>query len=320
MSFHLLAAFIISISLSCGCSPAKILVSTPQQEGYISSTDDVKLFFKIRGLGRDTIVVLHGGPGLDIGYLAPDLEPLAESHVLIYYDQRGAGKSTLISDSVSVSIDKHIDDLEAVRQYFNLNKMKLLGHSWGALLAAQYVLKYQQHVSKIVFSSPAPLRRHPYWQQASPIITRWMDSATLNKVRDLNRARFDTTIDARTSCEAFWKIFINGYFGDPLDTATIKRMQGSFCSGSSASIRNGIKINPFVLASVGNWDWRNDFKHLNVQVLTITGNADINPPEVMFEWDAAFPNSKLVLIDGAGHYPQIEKPEQYFTEVINFLR
>jgi proline iminopeptidase len=320
MSFHQLPAFVLYIALLCGCSPAKISASTLQQEGYISSTDDVKLFYQVKGSGRDTIVVLHGGPGLDIGYLAPDLEPLAQSHVLIFYDQRGAGKSTLISDSSSVSIDKHIDDLEAVRQYFKLNKLKLLGHSWGALLAARYVLKYEQHVSKIVFSSPAPLRRHPYWQQASPIITRWMDSATLTKVRDLNRARFDTTIDARKSCDAFWKIYINGYFGDPLDTATINRMLGGFCSGSSASIRNGMKINPYVLASIGNWDWRNDFNHLNVPVLTITGNSDINPSEVMHEWDQAFPNSKLVLIDGAGHYPQVEKPLIYFENVRAFLR
>jgi proline iminopeptidase len=320
MSFHWLAALLISIALLCGCSPAKISASNLQQEGFISSTDDVKLFYQVMGSGSDTIVVLHGGPGLDIGYLAPDLDPLAESHVLIFYDQRGAGKSTLISDSLSVSINKHIDDLEAVRQFFNLNEMKLLGHSWGALLAAQYVSRYQQNVSKIVFSSPAPIRRNPYWQQANPTITRWMDSATLAKVRDLNRARFDTTIDARTSCEAFWKIFINGYFGEPLDTATINSMQGSFCSGSSASIRNGMKINPYVLASLGNWDWRNDFGHLNVPVLIITGNSDINPSEVMQEWHQAFPNSKLILIDGAGHYPQVEKPLIYFENVRAFLR
>ncbi len=90
------------------------------REGYIESHDGVALYYRTLGVAGDTVVVVHGGPFVDHGYLAPDLEPLAETHVLTFYDQRGTGRSTLVSDTASLRIAAHIADLEAVRRHFEL--------------------------------------------------------------------------------------------------------------------------------------------------------------------------------------------------------
>jgi proline iminopeptidase len=210
-----------------GSTPAP---TTESSEGYIGSSDGVELYYRVIGTAGDTLVVLHGGPGLDMGYLFPDLEPLAQSHVLISYDQRGAGRSTLVSDSAEVSIDAHVADLEAVRQHFGMASMALLGHSWGALLAARYAVGDPGRVARMVFMSPAPLRRTPYMQQLRPNVMAWMDSTTLTELDVLNAARWDTAQDAQATCRAYWELFRRGYFADPHDTATIGRMRGDFCT------------------------------------------------------------------------------------------
>jgi proline iminopeptidase len=69
---------------------------------------------------------------------AADLEPLAARHVLLFYDQRGTGRSTLVSDSSSLDARRFADDLEALRARFGMQRLTLLGHSWGAGVAALY--------------------------------------------------------------------------------------------------------------------------------------------------------------------------------------
>jgi proline iminopeptidase len=294
---------------------------TPEiAEGYIKSGGGVELYYRTSGTAGDALVVLHGGPGIDMGYLFPDLEPLAQWHVLISYDQRGGGRSTLVSDSDEVSIDAHIADLEAVRRHFGIDSMALLGHSWGALLAARYALEYPGRVARMVLMSPAPPRRTPYMQQLASNVRAWMDSATLAELEVLTAAMQDRDQDARATCRAFWDLFRRGYFADPHDTATLRRMRGDFCTAPGAAIRNGLVIGSRTWASLGEWDWRNDFRDVSAPVLVITGTQDIFDIESMHEWKAAFPNARLVLLEGAGHYPHVERPDELFSAVRAFLR
>jgi proline iminopeptidase len=93
-------------------------VQSPR-EGYIRTSDGVRLFYKIVGSGSDVLVVVHGGPGNSMESILPDLEPLAKNRTVIYYDQRGGGRSDLIKDPDKLSISKHIEDLEAIRLFFN---------------------------------------------------------------------------------------------------------------------------------------------------------------------------------------------------------
>src|SRR5207248_7381684 len=112
----------------------------------------VQLFVHEEGAGPPVIVV-HGGPGLDSNYLAPDLQPLSQAHRVIYYDQRGSGRSTL---SNRVTADMLVSDLDALRQRLRLSKIALLGHSWGSGLAALYAAAHPESVSRLVLVSSMP--------------------------------------------------------------------------------------------------------------------------------------------------------------------
>lgn len=292
----------------------------PVTEGVISGENDVELFYQVTGSAPDTLVMLHGGPGLNFEYLAPDLTPLENHFTLIYYDQRGAGRSTLVSDPQSLTVDDHIGDLEAVRNYFELDQLSLFGHSWGGLLAAYYALEYPDFVSSKVLSSPSSARDQPYSDMFMSNIMEWMDSDQQDQAFELMDALMDENTDAVEACEAFWELFLPGYFADPFDRETIDRMEGDFCSGSEESLRNGVLIPNYTMASIEDYDIREDLESVETPVLIITGREDIFPVEAMEEWESAYPNARLVLLDQAGHYPQVEKPDEYFQELMNFLR
>src|SRR6266540_6817641 len=155
---HLMSALLLLVlPLVCaGCAgtrPSPSLAGQPARtarEGYVDADGGVRLFYRIVGTGRDTVVVLHGGPGFSMSYLAADIEPLAARHVLLFYDQRGTGRSTLVTDSASLDGQRFAEDLEAVRSQFGLQRLTLLVHSWGAGVAALYVAQHPERVGRLL--------------------------------------------------------------------------------------------------------------------------------------------------------------------------
>lgn len=71
------------------------IIKLKSVEGFVQTEDYVKLHYQILGQGQDTIVVIHGGGVFGSAYLVPDLTPLAAHHVLVFFDQAGAGYSTV---------------------------------------------------------------------------------------------------------------------------------------------------------------------------------------------------------------------------------
>ena len=139
-------------------SEAEIAAAAPVQEGWLTGADGVQLRFQVVGSGRDTVVVLHGGPVLfSSSYLVRDFGPLVRGRTLIFYDQRGAGRSELPADTTLHTAGRFVADLEAVRVHFGLAKMKLLGHSWGAMLAGMYAIEHPDRVERMVLANPAPI-------------------------------------------------------------------------------------------------------------------------------------------------------------------
>jgi pimeloyl-ACP methyl ester carboxylesterase len=109
-----------------------------------------------REIGKGTpVIVLHGGPDFDHSYLLPKLDRLSDAFHLIYYDQRGRGRSAVGVKPEDVTLAFDIADMEKVRQYFKLDSVVLLGHSWGTVLALEYAVRYPQRVSRMILMNPA---------------------------------------------------------------------------------------------------------------------------------------------------------------------
>ena len=117
----------------------------------------VDLFTRRVGEGSPAIV-LHGGPGAHHDYLLPGFDALADGRELIYYDQRGGGRSPVPRD-VPVGWTEQVADLEALRVHWSLQRLTLVGYSWGGLLALLYALEHPGRVERLALVSPAPTWR-----------------------------------------------------------------------------------------------------------------------------------------------------------------
>jgi len=128
------------------------------QDGFLPGTGGVQLYYRVYGGGPDTVVVVNGGPGLALGYLDQDLAPLANGRTVIYFDARGAGRSTLLYDPALLGMSQQVEDLEALRQFFGIGRMTIVGHSWGAMVAPFYAAQYPQNVDRLVMITPGPVQ------------------------------------------------------------------------------------------------------------------------------------------------------------------
>ncbi len=287
-----------------------------QRDGYVDAGGGVRLFYRILGAGADTVVVLHGGPGFSMSYLLPDLEPLAAQHVLVFYDQRGTGRSSLVSDSTSLDAQRFADDLDAVRRHFGIRRLTLLAHSWGAAVAALYAARHPDRVARLLIVDPISVRRM-YHARGFQSLDARRDSATIGRLRTLGAARLANAGDG-AACRAYYRLWFVATLADP---EAIGRSRGDFCAGQPEALVNKVKsVERFTLVSLGDWDWRPKLPAVMAPALVIRGTMDHVPLESAREWVAALPNARLLSLVGSGHFPYFEVPDRFFAAADAFLQ
>lgn len=291
-------------------------VALTAREGYVDAGDGVRLFYRIVGTGSDTMVVIHGGPGLTMDYFAADLEPLAARHTLLFYDQRGTGRSSLVSDSASLDGQLFAEDLEVLRRHFGLERLTIFGHSWGAGVAALYAARYPERVGRLLIVGGIPMRRTQLVKTFEDLDAS-RDSATKRRMREAYEARVANPGDA-AACRAYYVLWFIPFYGD---SAAAHRSKGDFCAGSPEARRNKMSsVDRFTAASLGDWDWRPSLCSVTAPALVIHGTADVISVESAREWAAVLPNGRFLLLEGIGHFPYLEAPERFFAAVDQFLQ
>lgn len=102
---------------------------------------------------RESVLVLHGGPGGDFQYLLP-LKELADRYRLIFFDQRGTGFSPRVSPA-SLNMEQYLQDVEAFVSFYGKNgPVSIVGHSWGGYLALQYAARHPQKIHRLILAEP----------------------------------------------------------------------------------------------------------------------------------------------------------------------
>ncbi|MFD1095435.1 alpha/beta fold hydrolase [Salegentibacter chungangensis] len=285
----------------------------PVKEGFISLADSVKLHYRSVGNGKDTLVVLHGGPGLHLNYLDADLRPLALSKTLIFYDQRTAGKSTLVKDTTRLRLQDYVEDLEAVRQYFDIGRLNLMGHSWGGFLAASYAIEYPHKTRSLLLVEPGPPPAYkPFFEDFQP--TGRIDSLRLKKMNRVAETWADSE-NPYKNCWDFFSIFGRAYTSNP---EYVKQAWGGICNSPQKVLNSPYR--KYVIGSLGKeYDLRSKLKELDLPVLIIYGKDDPLPIGGVKQWNEAFKNSRMVVIENSGHFPYYEKPDEFFPLVTSFL-
>lgn len=172
---RLLASLVLAASAAMGArsgaqspTPTTGLSSEAQDEWWVMNKEGCSLYVLERGpSGGTPVVIVHGGFGAEHSYLTDAFDRLAATRHLVYYDQRGSlrspyrvydhGGSLACPDSL-ITVDKHVQDLERLREELGVERMTLVGHSMGTFLALSYAERYPDRVAGLVLVSPgAPL-------------------------------------------------------------------------------------------------------------------------------------------------------------------
>lgn len=271
-------------------------------DGFVTADDGTRLYWQAIGERGDTVVFLHGGPGGRSSGRLPDLVELSRTHVVIGYDQRGGGRSPA-ADTLSLTIDAHLADLDAVRRHFGLERLTLLGHSWGSALAVLYAARHPDRVERLILNGPMPPAATPYVAERNAAIARAIRGLCSD---ELGAGAAQADLDA---CTRRPGMNARVYFAD---TTHIARVAG----------RGGVdpNANRITLRDLGEWDFRPAMDSVRAPTLVIEGRRTPVPMDQVEVWARTVPDARLLVIDGAGHgYAMIENPDAFFAAARSFL-
>lgn len=264
------------------------------------------LFTRVIGHGQP-VIVLHGGPDFDHGYLLPELDQLADAYRLIYYDQRGRGKSAEQVRPEDVTLASDVDDLDRVRQHFRLDATVLLGHSWGTVLALEYALRYPTRVSHLVLMNPAPASATQLAVLRKSYLARL--GRDMDRQRDImaSTAYKEGDPDAVT---ARYRIHFKPALRRPADYEKLMaRMSAGFHTQGKDGIVKAWAVEDRLYRDtwqVPGYDLLPKLRSLRIPTLVIVGEHDFIPTEIATQIAQPIPDATLVTIRDCGHFAYLE--------------
>jgi len=265
-------------------------------DGYVERPG-FKLHYRSLGNGKP-LIVLSGGPGQDVKQLAGVYEDIKDLRRCVLLEQRATGRSQLPAlNEETVRLDLYVDDLEALRKSLGLEKLSLLGHSWGSMLALAYAVKYPRRVEELVLVSSGPIAIERL-KLAGDVVSH-------------RRALMGVSGELKEDRELFE---LRPFFFDQTKAVAFARRSKE---GEVAS-RVSHLIIPELMRR--NWDLRPGAKAIRAKVLVIQGRHDAMPESFVLEMQASLRGARLEFIERAGHFPWIEQPAAFSSVLRTFLR
>lgn len=285
--------------------------SMQMEEGHVTAADGVRLHYTRLGNAPQVIIVPN-----EI-YMIDDFRSLASRHTVIFYDLRNRGRSDTVTERARLERGVHqdVDDLEAVRNHFELAHMSVLAHSYPSILGAMYAMKYPARLQRIVQIGPPP----PDPQQQLPANLQYADATSADVFAKLGRLRQQSSaMDEIESCRRSWEILRPLYVGKPENA--IQLSHWGFCE-----LRNERQMlthfNQNILPTLQTLAFTaSDYAQVTMPVLIIHGTHDRNAPYGGGrEWARSLPNARLLTIEGAAHVPHIEERERVLGAIDAFF-
>lgn len=283
-------------------------IPAPRASGFTTSTP-VPLYWCAYGPeGTQRLLVLHGGPGADHQYLLPQMLELARERELIFYDQRGGGRSRT-DDPAPITWQTHAEDLAAVVHELEIDPLIIVGYSWGGLLAMLYTVEGADSrfpiPHSLVLVDPAPITK-AYRLQFEAEFTRRQQGETIQALRrELSESGLRER-DPDAYRQRGFELSVAGYFADPTRAHDLTpfRVVG--------------RVQQSVWASLGDFDLVPSLRRLTIPALIVHGRQD-PIPLASSEAAAAALRARLVILERCGHVPYVEQPTSLFEAVREFL-
>jgi proline iminopeptidase len=277
------------------------------EQGTTFETGGVTLWYEVRGSGPGTPLVLaNGGPGFDHAYFhcSDAWDRLAKNRRVVFYDQRGNGRSSKLKPNQPCGLAEQISDLEALRARLGSVKIDLLGHSWGGYLAMAYAARHPEQIAHLlIVDSAAP------------------------KIQDtvfLFKNIYPETTE-RQNALAF-----AAELGDPSAVAADLREYVSMLSYSPEN-RDALlarlpslvyrqEVNKVVWSDIQRFDLNPELHKFKFPTLVVTGRYDFNvAPSVAWAIHNAIPASEFAVFEKSGHLPFCEESEGFASRIDRFL-
>jgi proline iminopeptidase len=274
-----------------------------------------------------TVIVLHAGPGGDYRSLLP-LKRLSDDFQVVFYDQRGSGLSPRVP-AAELSLERFVEDLHEIGLSLSEHQpVRLVGHSWGAMLAAAYVDRHPERVSHAALAEP-------------PFLTaddgnRWLDAVGLGA----------PSLSAPLAFQV-WRSWIQSLYVYGPDEAAredflaVTLMQldvpnhplaDYYCDRDPRGAylpawRFGARVAPALIEEATGSDGRlranivtPQVKRFPHKVLFLAGSCNtVNGPEAQQRNLGLFANAELQVIADAGHTMIGEKPDASLRALRSYL-
>ena len=283
-------------------------IPAPASSGFTSRTTVPLFWCRYGDPGAPPLLVLHGGPGASHDYLLPQMLELAREHELIFYDQRGGGRSRT-DDLAPITWRTHVEDLDAVIAELGLEPPTIVGYSWGGLLALLHAIERAANgaalPNALALIDPAPLTRQ-YRAEFEGEFARRQSGPRIQAMRAELAASGLRERDPEAYRQRAFELSVAGYFADPEEARDLTpfRVVG--------------RVQQSVWESLGDYDLVESLAGLKVPALFVHGRED-PIPLASSERGARAMDAPLVVLERCGHVPYVEQPAALFAALDEFL-
>ncbi len=328
--FSIILIINIGFSVTAQITKDTIHYTDSWTEGKYYTVNGAKLWVVTVGKGEPLLLIAGGPGGTHRGLRRFD--SLAKSNIqLIYFDAFGRGKSDTAKDVKEYTLERDIEDVEGLRKAMHLNKISLLGHSYGGVVAQGYAIRYKENLNHLILANT--FHSFIMWQENDDnsnheIKTNYPEVwEELMKIREAGAVSSD-----QKHQEIYGRVpygFLYAYNPDHFEnrkvlpspaTPSVKPYPNSF--NPKLYYQMVGKDGDFIVGNdIGNFDYRKQLKNLKMPVLIIGGRYDrVAVPWMMVKFKEYCPQAQFVMFEHSGHNPQVEEPEKEFPLIADFLK
>jgi proline iminopeptidase len=294
-----------------------------EKDGKYYTVNGAKLWVVSFGNG-DPLIIIPGGPGgAHPSYRSFD--SLYKTTTLVYFDAFGRGKSDTAKDVKEYTLERDIEDIEGLRQAMHFDKINVLGHSYGGVVAQGYAVKYPQHIKHLILANT--FHSFVMWQENDDNSNREIKENypeiwdTLMKIRNRGYISSDPLHQQIYGGVPYG--FLYGYNPDNFLPKSGVKYYYNYPNPNNTKLYYQMvgKDGDFIVGSdIGNFDYRKKLKDLTMPVLIYGGRFDrVAVPWMMIKFKEYCPQAQFVMFEHSGHNPQVEEPEKDFQLIREFL-
>ncbi len=281
----------------------------------LATIRDTQIFFDIEGVGlaakpnrmveRPVAFLIHGGPGGDHSGFKTGLSPLADRMQLVYFDHRGQGRSAR-GNPDTYHMDNYVEDMEALRQHLGMEKIVVLGISFGGMVALSYAVRYPENVSHLIAVVTTPNRG--YVERAREIVAERGDDEQKAAVARALDGGFADEDDMARFFEIMGPMYSRTW--DP-EKATASRQRSIYSPDAS---------NIWHKRFVHDYDVTDQLESITVPTLVVGARHDwICAPEFSELIASRIPHADLRIFENSGHSVTADEQVAFLDVVRGFL-